>query len=500
MDEHRRELSRFFTFAACLLGLFVVPYAHPALASLKPWVAGEPLPIIGLWWQPGEERKVEETADGIAMVIIDAEPEESAVLMPSVFPDRSPAIHAPLDAPPDALTPWFLALSRVEDDLPGEIARTLVWGDSTIASDRVIEDVRSRMQARFGDGGPGFLAVQVDPYWSMRADITRWVKGEWTNATIVSGGAGSRYGLAGVASTAVGETSSALGSHPDAAAPLRRAQVFYQTQPGGGSFSASFRGDGMGAATASGGVSDGYRELHSSGTQRLYIKTTGDGPVTFYGAALETAGPGVTWETFGIAGASIASMKTQRKSHFSRQVAARDPALVVYWTGGNEVAYPSVQKGDGETYRRIYGQVVDMIRAGAPDAACLLIGPLDQATRKRGQIVSKTGVDRLIRFQKMVAAEQGCAYWDARAAMGGEGAFARWLRVKPRLASPDLMHITRPGGQLLGDVLADLLLDAYDRWRAQNPEIGWFPEECDPDSFEEDDLGESDTELSGAAD
>ena len=52
------------------------------------------------------------------------------------------------------------------------------------------------------------------------------------------------------------------------------------------------------------------------------------------------------------------------------------------------------------------------------------------------------------------------------------------MRAKPRLASPDLMHITRTGGQLLGDVFADLLLDRYDRWRAENPEIGWFPEEC----------------------
>jgi hypothetical protein len=491
MDEHRQELTRFLTFSGCLLGLLAAPYLLPALDSLKPWVSGEPLPLVGLWWQPGAVRQVEETADGIAMVIVDEEPEETAVLMTSVFPDRSPGIHEPLDVPPGALDPWFVSLSRVEDDLPGEIARTLVWGDSTIASDRVIEDVRSRMQDRFGDGGPGFLAVQVDPYWSLRADITRWVKGEWTNATIVSGGgAGRRYGLAGVASTALGETSSALGSHPDATEPLTRAQVFYQRQPGGGSFSASFRGDGMGAATASGGTSDGYRELRSPGTQRLYIKTTGDGPVTFYGAALETAGPGVTWETFGIAGASIAAMKTLRKRHLSSQVAARDPALVVYWTGGNEIAYPSVQTGDGADYRRIYGQVIDMIRDGAPGAACLLIGPLDQATRKRGQIVSKVGVDRLIRFQKTVAAQQGCAYWDAREAMGGEGSFAKWLRAKPRLASPDLMHITRAGGRVLGEVLADLLLDAYSRWRAENPEIGWFPEECDPDTFEET-LGES---------
>jgi hypothetical protein len=92
------------------------------------------------------------------------------------------------------------------------------------------------------------------------------------------------------------------------------------------------------------------------------------------------------------------------------------------------------------------------------------------------------GIDRLIGFQQTVAEERGCVYWNARAAMGGEGSFARWKRTTPRLASPDLIHITGAGGQLLGDVLTDLLLDAYDRWRAENPESGWYPEECEEDT------------------
>ena len=162
------------------------------------------MPLVGLWLSP--EFRVEEPADGIEAVAIDGVAviddvplEETPILLPSVFEDRSPAIHAPLIVPPGALDAWFVSLSRVEADLPGEISRVLVWGDSTIASDRVVEDVRSRMQDQFGDGGLGFLAAQVDRYWSMRGDITRGVKGPWRNATIVSGdGAGWRYGLAGV--------------------------------------------------------------------------------------------------------------------------------------------------------------------------------------------------------------------------------------------------------------------------------------------------------------
>ena len=58
-----------------------------------------------------------------------------------------------------------------------------MWGDSTIASDGIIKDVRSRMQNRFGDGGPGVLAVQVDPRWALRRDILRKGSG-WTTETL----------------------------------------------------------------------------------------------------------------------------------------------------------------------------------------------------------------------------------------------------------------------------------------------------------------------------
>ena len=79
-------------------------------------------------------------------------------------------------------------LSQVENQVEGTVAKALVWGDSTITSDGIIKDVRNRMFDEFGDSGPGFLAVHVDPRWSLRRDIYRKPSRGWSTSTIVHGG------------------------------------------------------------------------------------------------------------------------------------------------------------------------------------------------------------------------------------------------------------------------------------------------------------------------
>ena len=93
---------------------------------------------------------------------------------PIAFPEsRFPAKSEEIYIPNGALDYYFTMLSQVENQVEGTVARALVWGDSTIASDGIIKDVRNRMFEEFGDSGPGFLAVHVDPRWSLRRDIYR---------------------------------------------------------------------------------------------------------------------------------------------------------------------------------------------------------------------------------------------------------------------------------------------------------------------------------------
>lgn len=382
--------------------------------------------------------------------------------------DRLPARGTPLEVAPGSLNAWFTSLAKASAGTPGHIARALHWGDSTIAGDGITRTVRSRLQGRFGDGGPGFLAVQVDPRWASRPGVLRNAKGAWKTRTITFGGAGNKYyGLGGTVSTAYGKSSSTLGGSKvgDQRQALHRFDIAYQTRPDGGTLVVQVDGgEGATFQTASASTGDAFHTFTApAGAQQLHVATTGDGPVTVYGVSLETRGPGMTWETLGVAGAGQGSMFRQGPNHLARQVAWRDPDLIVYQMGGNELGYPSLKTGGGKVWKERYVRVVRSLRKGAPDASCLLITPLDQGERVRGTVRSKPTMATMVRLQRETAREMGCAFWDAQAAMGGSGSFGVWLNKK--LAWSDLYHLTNKGLAIIGHALTDAMEAAYDEWR-----------------------------------
>ena len=110
-----------------------------------------------------------------------------------------------------------------------------------------------------------------------------------------------------------------------------------------------------------------------------------------------------------------------------------------------------------------------------PGASCLVVTPLHQAERYRGQVRSKPNLTRMVNLQRDAAFELGCAFWDARAAMGGPGAFARWVEAEPKLAWSDLEHLTGRGLNLIGHTLADAIEAAYTDWKKQNPALVGSP-------------------------
>lgn len=493
-SSHRTELRRLAAFGLGLGLLAGASYLLPAARTVRPWLPGEPLPLVGL---ATRGTVVKEDAQGDLQVRADAAPPPAAAgALPDAapapevetlaaaapMPTRPPARPQPLGGPPDALDRFFAQLAMAEQGYPGAVVRALHWGDSTIAGDGITSTVRDRLQARFGDAGPGFLAVAVDPRWALRPGIARWTQGEWESLGITFGGAPTAaYGLAGTLATARAEASATLGGRKLAEdqggdrQPVHRIDVYYQRQPGGGTLSVKPKGaPGATLRTDSGSdrFVDAFHLLTSpQGSPTVWIKADGTGPVTVYGVALETSGPGLTWESFGVAGSGQGSILTNQSArHLAGQVARRQPHLVVYQTGGNELGYPSLKQGEGALYLETYGKVLARLRAGAPEAACLVITPLDQATRERGQVLSKPMLTRMIALQEQAATEAGCAFWDARGAMGGEGAFARWLDHEPRMAWTDLMHLTDEGLEIIGNGLADAIEVSYDQWKQAHPE------------------------------
>lgn len=339
----------------------------------------------------------------------------------------------------------------------GGVARALHYGDSTIAADGISRTVRARLAARFGDAGPGFVSARMN----QRTDVTATQTAGWTWRSILMGGAGGRYGLGGV----VGIASAGDSGVARSPTPQRHLELWYQAGAGYGSFWAKADDREIGRASASAASTEDRRFVLDipEGFTKLAFGASG-GPVPWYGVVLESGRPGATWEALGVIGVSSKSFTTFARDQLATQMKVRDPDLVVIMLGGNEAGYPILTTRKGEGYVPIYAAALATIRAGAPDASCLVVAPLDQGFLDEEQVPrARPGMPNLVAGQRAAAKDAGCAFWSAYDAMGGAGSALTWARTRG-LGSGDYVHLSPGGLEVIGDRLADALLANYDAW------------------------------------
>jgi lysophospholipase L1-like esterase len=445
--SHLRELRDLGIFLLLFGALALETFLLPETADVRPWVEGERMPLMGL---------LEAQADSQA-----AEDDRSEAPQ-----NRSPALRQSLEKP-EHLQPFWASLSALESGSGTGSVRVLHFGDSTIAADGIPGVLRRRFQGRFGNRGPGFLPLQVDTRWVYRPGIRRETEGDWEVWNLTQGRAPhSRYGLGGSPTRLKGAGQLVLHLDESIGRGVSSGSLHVQMQPGGGTLSfGPVGGPQKQVNTASKSVRDLHISLPSEGEfDAVQIQSMGDGPLSFYGLSLETDFQGLTWETLGVAGSSIGSMRRQKKEHLQSEIASRSPQLIVYQTGGNALGYDSFLVGDGRLYKEKYLEILGRLTDAAPDAACLVVGPLDQGRRIRGAVQSHPEIARMVQLQREIAAQAECAFWDARAVMGGDGGFGRWMNHEPTLTWTDLMHLSSEGSSLMGETMADALFEGYDMY------------------------------------
>jgi lysophospholipase L1-like esterase len=363
------------------------------------------------------------------------------------------------------LAPWYRALAQSGE----RVVRAVHFGDSTIAADGVAKTVRERLQERFGAGGPGFVSAAMDPRWNKRFDVKVRRGGTWDTTSLLEGKApGRRYGLGGtvvVADAGATLTVDALDGAGDPL-PLRRVELWYQGGAGAGRVSAKTPdGPLEGRPLAGSGRTDLYWGVDLLGTSPRVSFSVSGGAVPFYGVVLESD-RGATWEALGVTAVGSGAYGFQDPAHLADQLQHRRPDLIVVMLGGNDVGLRGLASGDSSAYAVYFQQGLDRLRGPLPEAACLIVSPLDQAVRKGGKVLTKPAIPAIVEAQRKVAAASGCAFWSAFDAMGGVGSFNEWLTHRPALAWTDLMHLSTAGQEILGHLLADALLADFEAFRA----------------------------------
>jgi lysophospholipase L1-like esterase len=463
-----------------MLAVLAVPYTTPRLRALR--VARAP-------WDPAAEADVEQAVTPLAAratpgeqalpasentpTVNNALPSESTGTLPDIDPDVRPTLRTVAIEDPGGhtLDAFFARLARTDRKEAGAVTRILHYGDSTIASDYVSGTVRRRMQARFGDAGHGFILIANPWEWYFHNDVLHASDGEWKASRLAGPVApDGMYGLGGVSFTSYGGGVAWFGTatRGDFGRHVSRFDLYYLEQPGGGDVELGVRGATPERLSTRGDAKTS--RVHSvhvdDGEAKLTVKAMGGGPVRLFGVALERDQPGVVYDALGSHAAMAVYWQRQDAAHWKDQLALRDAALVVFQYGTNE---SDLWKLDRDDYEKALAGLVDELREAAGGASILVVAPLDRAQDKDGRLVTKSVILDLVAIQKRVALSHGAAFWNTFDAMGGEGSMARWVKAKPQLGGGDLTHPTPLGAEVLGDMLSDALIAAFERYKTSRP-------------------------------
>ncbi len=463
-----------------MLAALAVPYASPAMRGARivafPWersvVTEEEPASMALALPPPAPPVAGEQAlppSENTPTVNNALPSEASPTLPDLEPSLRATLRAlPIEDPSGhALDAFFARLSRTDRKEAGAVTRILHYGDSTIASDYVSGTLRRRLQARFGDAGHGFILIANPWEWYFHNDVFHTSGGDWKASRL--GGPlalDGAYGLGGVSFTSYGGDVAWFGtaSRGDFGRRASRFDLYYLEQPDGGDVEVSVRGGARERFSTRGPVKvSRVRSIRTpDGEARIGIRAIGGGPARLFGVALERDEPGVVYDALGSHAAQAAYWQRQDREHWKEQMALRDPALVVFQYGTNESEDPRLLNRD--QYEHGLAALIDELREIAPGASVLVVSPLDRAESHGGKLATRPVIVDLVTIQRRVALAHGAAFWSTFDAMGGEGSMARWVRARPQLAGFDLTHPTPLGAQVVGDLLADALVDAYAKW------------------------------------
>jgi lysophospholipase L1-like esterase len=396
-----------------------------------------------------------------ALLLLGAPPPARCDTDPKAF---GSVLAQPIEDPAGrAMRSFYSALARTERREPSAVTRILHYGDSHVAADVMTGALRSTLQDRFGDAGPGFVHAGRPWSWYGRAGVVSGSTPRWRTENASRGKkSDGRRGISGVSLH-----TEAAGERVWLTAACSRFDIYLLAQPGGGSVDVRLDGKPCYGAVslASRVYASSYLEICADhpGPHTIEVESVAPGPVRVLGFVAETEGPGVVYDALGVNGARADDALAWDWAIVASNLARRQPDLIVIGYGSNEVSDPDL---DPDQYAEEFAELLRRLRRAAPAASLLVIAPPDRAVRVVGRWRPIRRMPALVAAQRRTALGSGAAFWDLYRAMGARGAIDRWARQPAALAQPDRVHLTRAGYRLVAAALYSELMRAYRRSRA----------------------------------
>ncbi|HSK04636.1 MAG TPA: GDSL-type esterase/lipase family protein [Kofleriaceae bacterium] len=358
-----------------------------------------------------------------------------------------------------AMDGFYRAMADSKRGKLGRALRVSWYGDSVIAGDSMTARLRSRLQRDLGDGGPGFVFIVPPHRFCLHEGITRSHRDEeWTSYAVSTvTHPDGMYGAGG----ATAETYGAHATIKVASGKVTNVELYYLAQKAGGTITVSADGaeilrtetradrktPSRAAATIPGGAAR-FKLGFEKGRTRVF------------GLQLENAA-GAVVDNLGIVSASVQNFGQRDAAHFASELGHRRADLVMIMLGANEATWLSPSDQDTRHYQARYEKLLDPVRKGRPDGACLVVSPTDTAEARDGSYRSRPVIPVLVEAQRKAAQAKGCAFYSTYDWMGGRGSAVKWHRSG--LLGGDLTHLSVKGANKVADGLYEALMTGFQR-------------------------------------
>jgi lysophospholipase L1-like esterase len=365
-----------------------------------------------------------------------------------------PAIEDPEGRNLDA---FHAKLARLLRGKATDHVRIGMYGDSNMTRDYITGEMRRTFQLRQGDAGHGFVSLGQPWSWYLHMDVRHGLdKDGWKSLDMSTDQVIDRlYGFAGIAAEA--QRPNAVTWVATSVEPSRIGRtasvldVSFLKRPKGGTF--DIRVDGKVAATVDtkgDKLEAGFHTLEVDDAPHKFEFVSGPkGLVRLFGAALERKQPSIVVDSLGIGGVSMELIAKGDRAVAIQTVRRRKYDLIIFLMGATEAVTPG--------HAKAVEQLVALHREALPGAAIMLMSPPDLAGGPGKQPTLNPRVGQLAREKRRLALANGCAFWDFRAAMGGDLSIVRFTDRK--MAWTDYIHLSEKGGTYMGRRIA------YAIWR-----------------------------------
>lgn len=348
-----------------------------------------------------------------------------------------------------AMDGYYKAATLARAGKLGRALRVSWYGDSVVADDQMASRLRERLQADYGDGGPGYVYVVPPHKFNENHSINRSTSGTWYPHSIsLQQMPDGLYGVGG--STA--ETDGGRSTIKLATGKVTNLELYYLATPKGGTITVNADGAEALKVETAGDRAAAWAASKVDGAAAIEIKT--ERRVRLFGIDLENA-RGAVVDNLGVVSSNVKSFANNTAEHWQAELGHRSADLILIMVGANEAEWLGPKDQDTKDYQAHYEKVLAVIRKARPDGACVVVSPTDQAEAKDDGYESRPVMPVLIAAQEKAARAQGCAFYSTYAWMGGKGSAAKWF--KHGWVSSDFQHLSKKGAEKIADALYEAL-------------------------------------------